>query len=334
MKAAPSLSGRERVLIVRLGAMGDILHALPAVESLKTRFPSMAIDWVVKQHWMPLLTGNAALRQTIPFDRNQGSVWQTARRLRDAEYDLAIDLQGLIQSALVTKFSGAKRVIGYAREALKEPLAALFYGYRVRPGSVHIAKQHLDVVRALGVTDSTLRCTLSPGEDEGDLPDGGFVLANPFAGWRSKQWPLAHYQRLAELLAEKEGLPLVLNVAESDRARIRGMAGICPHVSSLSGLISATRKSAAVVGVDSGPLHLAAALEKPGVALFGPTDPARNGPLSTSITVLRDAAAETTYKRIDAESESMRRLTPERVFEALRSALASPRAHSTVEDLP
>lgn len=333
MKEAPTLSGRERVLIVRLGAMGDILHALPAVESLKRRYPAAAIDWIVKPHWMPLLEGNPALRRTIPFDRARDGAWRTARRLRDAEYDLAIDLQSLIQSALIAKFSGAKHTLGYARAACREPLATLFYGCRVQPASIHIAEKHLDAMRALGVDRPTLACTLPGGEHEGELPEGPFVLANPFAGWKSKQWPLPHYQQLAALLREREGLPLVLNVAESGLPRLGGMAGIVPHVSSIAGLIYATRKAAAVVGVDSGPLHLAAALEKPGVALFGPTDPARNGPLSKTITVLRDAGTEVSYKRIDAESEAMRRLSPEMVFEALLRSLAASRIRSADEEL-
>lgn len=325
MNEALSVNGNERVLVIRLGAMGDILHALPAVENLKRLYPAMAIDWITKPRWLPLFEGNPSLRQVIPFDRERGSVWAMARRLRTAEYGLAIDMQGLIQSALVAKFSGARATLGYARAACREPLASLFYGHRFQPESQHIANMHLDLMRSLGVTESSLHCTLPAGEPEGLLPDGPFVLANPFAGWQSKQWPLSHYQRLAALLAAKEGIPLVMNVAEADRHRLGDTAHVLPHVSSLAGLIHATRLATAVVGVDSGPLHLAAALGRPGVALFGTTDPARNGPISQNITVLRDPAAPISYKRVDAESEWMRRLSPETVFEALRSALNTSR---------
>lgn len=329
------MNGTERVLVVRLGAMGDILHALPAVENLKRRYPAMGIDWIVKPRWTPLLEGNPTLRRVIAFDREGGSVWATARRLRDAGYHLAIDLQGLIQSALVARFSAAKSTIGYARAACREPFASVFYGHRVQPESRHIAEMHLDLMRALGVHESGLDCTLPAGEPEGVLPDGPFVLANPFAGWKSKQWPLPHYQRLAALLAEKEGLPLVMNVAEADRSRLGEMAHVIPHVSSLPGLIHATRRATAVVGVDSGPLHLAAALGRPGVALFGPTDPTRNGPLSRGITVLRDPTAPVSYKRADAESDWMQRLSPETVFEALRSAMETSRsAQASKEHAP
>ncbi|MDZ7640005.1 MAG: glycosyltransferase family 9 protein [Bryobacterales bacterium] len=315
------LKGNERLLVVRLGAMGDILHALPAVESLKRRYPATAIDWIAKPRWMPLLEGNPSLRRAIPFDRESGSVFATARRLRDSGYGLAIDMQGLLQSAIVTRFCGAARTAGYASSACREPLAAWFYRQRVTPASTHIAEKHLDLVRALGVNEVSLDCWLPQGEPEGQLPDVPFVLASPFAGWQSKQWPLSHYANLARLLLEDAGLTLVMNVAEADLPRLREMAPALPHVSSLAGLIDATRRATAVVGVDSGPLHLAAALGKPGVALFGPTDPARNGPVSKAIAVLRDATAATSYKRDDVESECMRRLTPEAVFAALQRAL-------------
>jgi heptosyltransferase-1 len=328
MQPAMELSGRERVLVVRLGAMGDILHALPAVESLKRSFPGLAIDWVVKPRWMPLLEGNAAVRRLVPFDREQGSVWQAARRLREAEYDVAIDLQGLIQSALIARFSGARRTVGYAREACREGFAAFFYRGRVLPTGVHVAEKHLDVARALGASDVSLDCWMPAGEAAGMLPDRPFVLASPFAGWRSKQWPLANYANLARMLTKELGVRLVLNVAEADLERVQELPHVHAQATSIAGLIHATRMAAAVVGVDSGPLHLAAALKKQGVAMFGPTDPARNGPVTGAFTVLREARAVTTYKREDVESESMKWITPQAVFDALAPALAGgiPRA--------
>jgi heptosyltransferase-1 len=308
--------------------MGDILHALPAVESLKRSFPGLAIDWVVKPRWMPLLEGNAALRRLVPFDREQGSVWQAARRMREAEYDVAVDLQGLIQSALIARFSGARRTVGYAREACREGLAAFFYRGQVMPTGVHVAEKHLDVARALGATDVSLDCWMPAGEPEGLLPEAPFVLASPFAGWRSKQWPLANYASLARMLAKELDVRLVLNVAEADLERVRELPHVHAQATSIRGLIHATRMAAAVVGVDSGPLHLAAALKKQGVALFGPTDPARNGPATGEFTVLRDPNAMTTYKREDVESESMKWISPQAVFEALTPVLARgvPRA--------
>jgi heptosyltransferase-1 len=156
---------------------------------------------------------------------------------------------------------------------------------------------------------------LPAGEPEGSLPDGRFVLASPLAGWRSKQWPLEHYAALGERLEREAGLRLVLNGPPS--AELSRVPHTAPHFSSVAGLIDATRRAWAVVGVDSGPLHLAAALRKRGVAIFGPTDPARNGPYGGTLRVLRSPRAETTYKRIQSVHPSMREITPDEVFKAL-----------------
>jgi heptosyltransferase-1 len=160
---------------------------------------------------------------------------------------------------------------------------------------------------------------LPPGRPEGDLPAGDFVLASPLAGWASKQWPMEHYASLAARLRDELGIPLVLDGPPG--ADFSAAAAALPHYASLPGLIHATRRAAAIVGVDSGPLHLAAALAKPGVAIFGPTDPARNGPYGDSLRVLRAAAAATTYKRGAAIDFSMRDISPDEVFEVLRALI-------------
>jgi heptosyltransferase-1 len=150
------------------------------------------------------------------------------------------------------------------------------------------------------------------------LPAGDFILANPLAGWGAKQWPLDYYTLLAKKLRQECGLPLVVNAPYPVR-----VDGAEIHISGIRGLIHATRRATAIVGVDSGPLHLAAALAKPGVAIYGPTDPARNGPYGGTFTVLRSATASTTYKRTEQPDRSMREITPEQVVEALEVVLSA-----------
>jgi len=148
------------------------------------------------------------------------------------------------------------------------------------------------------------------------------VLASPLSGWPAKQWPLDYYARLAGRLRRESGVPLVLNGPPSARETLAGVAHTSLHLSSIAGLIHATRRAAAVVGVDSGPLHVAAALSKPGVAIFGPTDPAQTGPYGGSLAVLRDPHAITSYKRRGEIDAGMRAITPDAVFEALQAQLA------------
>ncbi|BDC51772.1 hypothetical protein F183_A40870 [Bryobacterales bacterium F-183] len=175
--------------------------------------------------------------------------------------------------------------------------------------------QSIEMIRAAGAKKMDLRSPIPMGVSEGNLPNGPFILAAPFAGWASKQWPLEYYAALAKLLSP---VPLVLNVAPSQVELVREFPSLLVHSSSLPGLIDATRKAAGIVGLDSGPTHLAAALGKPGVAIFGPTDPARNGPYGGSLAVLRQAKAETTYKRGVEIPASMRAIRPEMVFERLK----------------
>ena len=294
------------VLIIRLGAMGDILHTLPAVEMLHRAQPEARLYWIAEERWHPLLKGHPALAGLLPFNRRSWTALKATRQsLRALKLDLAIDFQGLIKSGLVAWQSGAARVIGAART--RESLARLFYTERVTTHATHIVDQHGELTGCCG----TQPVWLPEGVAEANLPAGPYVLASPFAGWTSKQWPLEHYASLAQMLP----LPLVLNVAPAQARLVAGMGHV--HVSSIAGLIHATRRAQAVVGVDSGPLHLAAALGKPGVGLFGGTDPARNGPYGGTIRVLRHPDAVTSYERGDTLDPLMRDLTPAQVYAAI-----------------
>jgi heptosyltransferase-1 len=165
------------------------------------------------------------------------------------------------------------------------------------------------------------RFWLPAGAPEGELPAGEFVLASPLAGWRSKQWPIEYYRLLGARIREELGVPLVLNGPPGSGLE---------HISGIAGLIHATRRAAAVIGVDSGPLHIAAALGKPGVAIFGPTDPERNGPCGDTFLTLRSPAATTTYKRNTSTDSAMLAIQPDAVFEALKAVLCSSSSAHTL----
>ena len=309
-------SDKIRILVVRLGAMGDILHALPAVASLKQSYPGSHLTWAVEPQWTPLLEGNPFVDQIVLLERGSaGGLLRTWRSLRRTRYDFAVDFQGLMKSALLASAARPDRIFGWTRRQLRERAAAWFYSNPVASGAAHVVDRNLDLAAAAGALAMLNAFPLPTGTPEGGLPAGDFVLASPLAGWRSKQWPMEHYQALAARLERETGIPLVLNVPQA--ASLPELPPALPHVSGLGGLIYATRRAVAVVGVDSGPMHLAAALAKPGVAIFGPTDPARNGPYGNSLQVLRWPHASTTYKRGTAIDESMRRVTPDQVFEAL-----------------
>ena len=308
-----------RILIVRLGAMGDIIHALPGAASLKHSFPGARITWVVEPQWVPLLEGNGFVDRIVIFRRDAPGSWgRTKDELRREHYDLAVDFQGLTKSALIAHLARPERIAGFGSGVVRERPAGLFYSARVQSSAVHVVDQALDLAAGAGASNLVRVFPLPAGAPEGRLPgllDGGpFALASPLAGWASKQWPLEYYERLAAMLREKLGLPLVLNGAPGT---VPAVAGTLAHESGIAGLIDITRRAAVVIGVDSGPLHLAAALNKSGVAIFGPTDPVRNGPYGGDFEVFRTPGTPTTHRRGTTIAASMRAITPEQIFAAL-----------------
>ena len=310
-----------RILVVRLGSMGDILHALPAVALLRRTWPQAAIHWAVHPKWRDLLVANPLALEPIHIDRaSPASLRAGIRALRVAGYDFVIDFQGLIQSALITRVARRAAAYGFHRSLVREWPAALFYTHALRTAELHVVDRNMALAVVAGAAFGPAAFPLPQGRPEGELP-GRFVLAAPLAGWTSKQWPLEYYAPLARRLREHFDLPLVLNGAPSSEPVLRTVEGAHVHISTLSGLIDAPRRATAVLGLDSGPMHLAAALRTPGVALFGPTDPARNGPYGNSLTVLRAASAETTYTRGSVPGPSLRALTPDIVFAALDAVL-------------
>jgi len=311
------------ILVVRLGAMGDIIHALPAAASLKHSFAGCQVTWVVEPRWAPLLEANPFVDRVVLLDRRTGAGLARAwRELRAVRFDFAVDFQGLIKSALVACVARTERIYGFDHSLAREPLAAMFYSDRVAARSAHRVDQNLELAAAAGASTALHSFPLPAGRAEGDLPASAFVLASPLGGWRAKQWPMDYYARLAERLRREVGVPLVLNGPPSAREALAVVPGAPLHLSSIEGLIDATRRAAAVVGVDSGPMHVAAALGRPGVAIFGPTDPARNGPYGGTFTVLRSPGAVTSYKRRAEIDPSMRAVTPDAVFDALQPRLA------------
>lgn len=326
-----STSGRGQAeaspgwLAVRLGSMGDVIHALPAVASLKHSYPALPLTWVIDPKWAGLLEGNPFVDRVVILDRRSWASLRTAwRELRSWRYAAAVDFQGLLKSALAASAARPPRIFGFHQSQLREPLAGIFYSAKVSACSAHVVERNLELAAAAGASCRLVAFPLPAGKPEGELPEGGFVLASPLAGWPAKQWPLEYYPELARLIRQELGLPLVLNGPPAAQETLRSLEGVTVHVSSILGLIDATRRAAAVVGIDSGPLHLAAALGKPGVALFGPTDPARNGPYGGSFTVLRSPGAVTSYKRRTEVDPSMREIRPRDVVEALARRLRQP----------
>src|SRR4051794_2087167 len=203
------------ILAIRLGAMGDIIHALPAVASLKASFSQSKISWLVSPKWAPLLEGNPAIDDLIYFERGGlAALRDTWRRLRKRKFEVALDFQGLLQSALAGRAAHAETLYGFSSAVARESHAAWFYHRAVDVKGPHRIERNLQLIAAVGATRSDEPAFIPGGREEGRLPKGPFVLASPFAGWTGKEWPLELYAELAKLL-NRHGLELVLNVPQS-----------------------------------------------------------------------------------------------------------------------
>jgi heptosyltransferase-1 len=282
------------ILLVRLGALGDVVHAIPAAAALRRAFPSARIDWLVEAKHRAIVELVTVIDRAIVVESASIQGWTRAvRELRATAYDLAIDLQGLMKSAVLARASGAKRVVGFSIWHLREKTARPFYSDVREAEGGHVIAKNLRLLEAAGVHDAEIAFpiadTSSAALDALRASIGAstrFALINPGAAWPNKRWPPARFGEVAAFLREACALtPVVLwGPGEEDLARaVAGAAGgpaIVAPPTSVTDVIAFARAAALVVSGDTGPLHLAAAVGTPTVSLFGPTDPARNGPFA------------------------------------------------------
>jgi lipopolysaccharide heptosyltransferase I len=325
----------SRFLIVRLGSLGDLIFTLPAVAALREAYPEARIEWVVDRHWYPLLERNPVLDDVVILDRSAGSFAFVAWRLRTARYTCAIDFQGLYKSAALVRFSGAPERIGYSARFARESAAVLAYTRRITPSGKHMIEQNLSLVTALGARNTPIRFPLRVRpEAEARLAEklaaqgvGEYFVLSPGGGWRSKCWPAERYGVLHRELARRTGWRGVVSYGPGERDladAVKQAAGEpAPAIvdADVAQLMPLVRGAKLVVAGDSGPLHLASAFGTHVVGLYGPTPPERNGPFGERDIVVRNAGAETTFRRGNDYSPAMLSITVEQVLEAVERRL-------------
>jgi heptosyltransferase I len=312
------------VLIVRLGALGDIVHAVPAAAALRAAYPDARIDWLVDSKHRAIVDLVTCIDRVIPLERRTLSGWRDiVRVLRQRRYDWAIDFQGLLKSAVLARASGARRVVGFSIWHLREKSARPFYtdALQHRPageegnpptrGAAHVIRKNLRLLRVLGVADERITFPLAAVESAalasiraelGD--DRPFALINPGAAWPNKRWPAQRFGEVAAFLNDVRRLPsfVLWGPGESALAQAvvdasSGATRLCPPTK-LTDILALCRAAALMVSGDTGPLHIAAAAGTPTVSLFGPTDPERNGPWAAGdLAVSRYPSCRCHYRR-------------------------------------
>ena len=335
--------------------MGDVIHGLPAAAALRQAFPEITLGWLIEERWAELLctlptprsgprspqrplvdrihTVNTRQWRTSPFSLQ---TWERIAAglsdLRAARYDVALDLQGAVRSSLLARWSRTPVIYGAAQP--RENPASMFYTRQVITTGDHVVKQNLSLAEAVAGRTLTLPVVELPQDDTAELECDRwlkehhaerFVLLNPGAGWGAKQWPAERYGQVAKQLAQ-DGLKPVINVGPGEEEIARALDSASDGVAetftgSLTQLIALTRRARLFIGGDTGPMHLAAALSIPVIGIFGPTNPARNGPFGTRSIVLRSDSSLTSYQHVATQEAGMLEISTEQVIGAARQLL-------------
>jgi heptosyltransferase-1 len=340
-----------RFLVLRLGSLGDIVHTFPAVAALRETFPTAEIVWLTHPRWKFLVESSrlaSAVRNIEP--RSLPSLREAIHGVRRTSWDAAIDYQGLWKSAALPFFGGVKRRIGFSSHTIREFGVPLLYTDRVRATTIHIADQNVELSLRAGARKLATPVSLRTApEDEVAVRSqlqasriDRYIVLSPGGGWRSKCWPPDRFGALCREIRNSLGLRCIVNYGPGEddlAAAVRAASGEADPLlynGELGQLMALLRGATCIVGGDTGPLHLAIALGTPAVALFGPTDPARNGPYHAvscatdaaegehprshagDDIVLRAANSVTTHTRNDETDPSMLAIDVAPVFDAVR----------------
>jgi heptosyltransferase I len=338
-----------RFLVVRLGSLGDIVHTFPAVSGLRESFPNAEIVWLTHPRWKALVESSELATDIWETEtRSYASLREIIRRIRKKRFTAAIDYQGLWKSAALPFLGGVSPRIGFSSQTIREFGVPILYTDRVRATLTHVADQNGELSRHAGARSGVAPVSLAvPSIQEvfvlqllRGFAIGRYAVLSPAGGWRSKCWPPDRYGALCQKIRSSLGLRCVLNHGPGEEELISavnsasGEADPIAYNGSLGQLMALLRNATCIVGGDTGPLHLAVTLGTPAVAIFGPTDPARNGPyrignpsektVSMDI-VLRSPNAVTTYKRGDQPDRSLLEIGVDTVFDAVRRQVEAPR---------
>ena len=300
----------HRFLIVRLGSLGDVVHAIPTAAALRAHFPDARIDWAVDPRYLEVLDLVRGLDGRVGVDTRSPAALGTVRDLRSARYDAAIDLQGLVKSAVLARAAGADRTIGFPPAQLREPLARFLYTHTPDVQAAHVVFKNLALLEPLGVrgprvefpldnvpTDASEQVAASAGAR-------GYVLINPGAAWPNKRWPPANFGALAAAIRERFELRSVVIWGPGEESLAAAIVEASSNAAQLAPRTAVTdvfalaREARLMISGDTGPLHIAGAVGTPTVSLFGPTDPGRNGPWSPAdIALSRYSGCSCHYQR-------------------------------------
>lgn len=335
----------KNILIVKLSAIGDVIHALPVAHALKQHFPLARITWVVEKPAYDLLCNNPDIDEIIIFDKPKfkslsGLIKYApdfSSMLKVHQFDLALDLQGLFKSAAITALSGATQRLGYCNmRELSQWISAPVCGIN---SDGHIVERYLDVARAVGcdvsevifplhITVAEAANATSAAKQAGLLAGQSYAILAPGTNWPSKCWPTGHFSQLANELIRIGITPVIIG-GPGDASLAAQISVKEPRVIDLTGkttlkeLAYIIKNACFFVGGDTGPMHLAVAVRTTVIALFGPTDPKRNGPYGPGHIVLaiQDECRQCWKRKCPDGKQCMAAIEVNQVMEAVHNLL-------------
>lgn len=327
-----AVGGAPRIALVKLSALGDVVHALPVAHALRACLPTAGLTWVVERREQGILTRNPDLDHVVAVDtrlwrrefRRPGGVLTVyskirglVRRLRAGRFDIAVDLQGLWKSGVITALTRAPLRVGLALGHCRERANVLFTTRRVAPPAeaLHVVEVNLALLAGLGLTREDIGTPVFPIapdvaaegavarilEEDGIKPETVLVTLLAGAGQHAKRWDIQGYRRVGDELAERLGARIVVLWGPAEEPLARAIAGgmratsLVPPPTSIPEMVALLKRASLVVGGDTGPLHIAAGLGVPTLGLYGPTSARRNGPYGP-----RTAAVQSPTGRMDA----------------------------------
>jgi len=339
----------RRILLIKPSSLGDVVHALPTVAALRARFPQAHLAWLVKKQWAGIVERVEGVDQVWPVEDGLAGWLSLVPALRGAAFDLVVDLQGLFRSAAMARLTGCSTRVGFANGREGSPL---LYTTRVPVPTLdmHAVDRYLLAAEALGAARPAtpqFRFAIPHADREqvaevleraGVKAGSPWIAMNVSARWPTKRWPTESFAATADRLHREGAGPVVLIGGPEDRAEARAVRARAAAVRDLTGLtpvglLPALLQSAAVlVANDSGPMHVAAAVGTPVIALFGPTSPVRTGPYGTGHTVLTHAVpCRPCFSRVcrnRVHLECLTGITPHQVLAAVRERVSVRPAHA------
>ena len=337
----------QNIVIIKLGSMGDVVHALPLANALRDDLPHVRIDWVVERKFSSLLEGHPAVDEVIAFDRGKSAVCtfrsfvRVIRRLRSRTYDVLIDLQGNLKGSGIVFLSGCSRRMGFGRGSSRIETASTFFSNRkVAEDGAHIIERNLSFAKVLGAGWGNVSFRIPVSVSAGEWVEGflkaenvhekRLAIIHPGVTWVSKKWPLRRYASLVEAITERfPDVAVIVSTGPGEEALGAELKGTCKAEIVLAGNMSLPQLTALLdrcevfISSDTGPLHLAAALGKRVIGLYGPTDPARNGPYGEgNFTVSAGKACSGCWRRSCRDLSCMNDIDIPEVMKKVETCLA------------